>query len=215
MDRKNFIKQTSYAGVSVLLLNSCNLFGSKDIGLNNNGLAPIIIEPKIGEDIFSYIQRTNGAFNNTLYKQILGAANEFKEGDQSLQIAAADEASRINARDLLGNTKLGDLNKNIVYEDEILHLIQQSTVQNQTIDNWTFKEFKNFLLTETEEKIKGIMPSLSSDVIACLVKLLSNEELIILSKKIFNPLYFPEICSVFVLLFHSTIINARRSSNNS
>ena len=188
MNRKKFIKHTSYTGVAVLLLNSCNLFGKKEVNFTKNSLAPILEKPKLGEDIFGYIQRTNGPFNSTLYKQILGAANEFKEGDQSLQIAAADEASRINARDLLGNTKLGDLNKNIVYEDEILHLIQQSTVQNQTIDNWTFKEFKNFLLTETEEKIKGIMPSLSSDVVACLVKLMSNEELIVLSKKIFNPL---------------------------
>jgi len=188
MNRKNFIKQTSIAGVSVLMLNSCNLFGKKEVNLTKNNIAPILEKPVLGEDIFGYIQRTNGQFNNTLYKQILGAANEFKEGDQSLQIAAADEASRINARELLSNTTLGDLNKNIVYEDEILHLIQQSTVQNQSIDNWTFNELKNFLLTETEEKIKGIMPCLSSDVIACLVKLMSNEELILLSKKIFNPL---------------------------
>jgi len=43
-------------------------------------------------------------------------------------------------------------------------------------------------LSESEESIKEIMPSLSSDVIACLVKLMSNQELIQLSKKVFNPL---------------------------
>ncbi len=188
MNRKKFIQQTSYASASVLLLSSCNLFGKKEQSFSQSTIAPIIETPALGEDIFGYIQRTNGSFSNTLYKQILGAANEFKEGDESLKIAAANEASRLNARVLLGNTKLGDLNKNVVYSDELLILMQQATLQNQTIESWTFKELKNFLLTETEEKIKGIMPCLSSDVIACLVKLLSNEELVLLSKKIFNPL---------------------------
>jgi len=39
-----------------------------------------------------------------------------------------------------------------------------------------------------EGKIKEIMPSLSSDIIACLVKLLSNKELVEIGKKVFNPL---------------------------
>ena len=39
-----------------------------------------------------------------------------------------------------------------------------------------------------ENEIKLIMPGLSSDIIGLLVKLLSNDELIIIGQKVFNPL---------------------------
>jgi ethanolamine ammonia-lyase large subunit len=44
-----------------------------------------------------------------LYAQLLGAANEFKEGDLSVGVAAADDASRKHARTLLANTRVGDI----------------------------------------------------------------------------------------------------------
>ncbi len=46
------------------------------------------------EDLFGYLERTRGAFAEDLYKGLLGAANEFKEGDAAQGIHAADEASR-------------------------------------------------------------------------------------------------------------------------
>jgi ethanolamine ammonia-lyase large subunit len=52
----------------------------------------------------------------------------------------------------------------------------------------TFSELKQFLLASDEDAIKQIMPSLTSDVIAMVVKLLSNDELIRVSSKVFNPL---------------------------
>jgi ethanolamine ammonia-lyase large subunit len=48
--------------------------------------------------------------------------------------------------------------------------------------------FKQFLLTSDEGAIKEIMPGLSSDAISCVVKLMSNEELIEIGSKVFNPL---------------------------
>jgi len=173
-------------GTSVLLLNSCNLFSFKETHSPSDGL--IIQKPKKAEDIFNYINRTNGKFDLKLYGQILGTSNEYKEGDETLKLAAVNEKSREFARVLLGNTKIGDLDKNIVYEDELLVLIQQSTEKNELLEGWTINDLKSFTLSETEEKIKEIMPSLSSDVIACLVKLMTNQELIQLSQKVFNPL---------------------------
>ena len=41
-----------------------------------------------GEDVFGYIHRVRGCFDQRLYQQVLGAANAFKEGDASLGIAA-------------------------------------------------------------------------------------------------------------------------------
>src|SRR6185295_14413785 len=61
--------------------------------------------PQADEDIFSYLQRTSGGFNAARYKQILGAANPFKEGDQIIGVAAADDASRTTARQLLAATR--------------------------------------------------------------------------------------------------------------
>jgi ethanolamine ammonia-lyase large subunit len=186
VNRKDFIKQSAFAGTSVLLLNGCNLFSFKETHTPLDGL--VLKKPKKAEDIFDYIKRVKGTFETTLYRQILGTSNEHKEGDKTLKVAAVSEQSRAYARVLLGNTKIGDLDKNIVYTDDLLALIQQSTKENKVLEGWTMDRLKSFTLGETEERIKEIMPSLSSDVIACLVKLMSNEELILLSQKVFNPL---------------------------
>jgi ethanolamine ammonia-lyase large subunit len=188
MTREDFLKQVGIMGVSVLVLNGCNLFVSQEEVLDSDLVGTIIQKPKIKEDVFAYINRVNGKFDTTLYKQILGAANEFKEGDKTLNIAAVDDNSRSYAKELLANTKIASLNKNVVFKDELLVLIQQSIQVNPSIENWTLQELKEFILSQEEEKIKEIMPSLSSDTIACLVKLMTNEELIIVGKKIFNPL---------------------------
>ncbi|MEM6726387.1 MAG: ethanolamine ammonia-lyase subunit EutB, partial [Bacteroidota bacterium] len=188
MTRKEFIKHTGMAGAAVLLLNGCQLFTSKEELATGTLEGVQLKKPKPKEDIFTYIQRVKGEFDRTLYKQILGAANAFKEGDQTLNIAALDETTRASARLLLSNTKVKGLNEQIVYRDELLDLIHQSIVENDEVANWTFQELKDFMLTKPETEIKAIMPSLSSDVIACLVKLMSNEELITLSQKVFNPL---------------------------
>ena len=61
------------------------------------------------DDVFTYIERASGAFDGALYRQILGAANEFKEGDEIVGVAAFDERSRVNARQLIAQTKIRDL----------------------------------------------------------------------------------------------------------
>jgi ethanolamine ammonia-lyase large subunit len=188
MTRKEFIKLTGFAGASVLFMNRCEFFNSKKkiIPASIDGIVLQSID--VGEDIISYIFKKKGKFDLSLYRQILGAANEFKEGDFSIKISAADDKSRVYARELIANTKIISLNQYSVYKDEILELIQQTTKNDPLMDNWTLRELKNFVLSQPEEKIKEIMPSLTSDVIACLVKIMTNEELIKVSQKIFNPL---------------------------
>lgn len=188
MNRKEFIKTSTLGCSSILILNGCDLFspGKKEETITK--LAPVIELPQKGEDIFSYINRKNKVFDQTLFRQILGAANEYKEGDETLRVAAVDDNSRKHARMLLANTTIGNFNKHTVYNDEIEDLIRQTTLQNGEMAQWTFQELKQFCLNNEESTIKSITPGLSSDVIACLVKLLSNEELIQLSQKIFNPL---------------------------
>lgn len=186
ISRKKFLAQTGILSTSLLLVQGCDFFTTPRMEALSEGVTIEI--PVNGEDIFSYIKRIHGTTNSRIYRQIIGAANEFKEGDQTLGIAAQNKASRTHARTLLSQTKLGDLDKNILHKDGILDLIQKSTFKKETTQNWTMGELKEFVLTASEKDIKKIMPSLSSDVIGCLVKLMSNTELITIGQKVFNPL---------------------------
>lgn len=149
-----------------------------------------IPEVQTGEDVFGYIIRQKGSFDATLYRQILGAANAFKEGDQAIGVGAADESSRANARLLLGNTKLKDLDAQPLLSDEQYGLIQQSTdrAAQEQISGWTLARLRTFLTSASEDEIKQIMPGLTSDAISSVVKLMSNEELIRIGSTVFNPL---------------------------
>jgi ethanolamine ammonia-lyase large subunit len=146
------------------------------------------VEP--GEDVFAHVSRVKGKFDPSLYQQIIGAANDFKEGDQAIGVGAKDEASRKNARALLANTKIRDLQEHPLHVDDLQRLIWQTTDQNQyaKVQDWTMGRLKQFLLTGSEDEIKDIMNGLNSDVIGCVPKLMSNEELIIVGQKIFNVL---------------------------
>ncbi|WFU51292.1 ethanolamine ammonia-lyase [Sinorhizobium terangae] len=147
-----------------------------------------IDEVKQGEDVFAYISRIKGGFDQTAYQQVIGAANEFKEGDQAIGVGAENETTRRNARALLTNTKISDLYQRPLFEDELQKLIWQTTdqVQYEKVKDWTMGQLKEFLLTEPEENIKGVMNGLTSDTIGFVPKLMSNEELVSLSQKIFN-----------------------------
>jgi ethanolamine ammonia-lyase large subunit len=143
-----------------------------------------------GEDIFAYIERIKGGFDQTLYRQIVGAANERKEGDEAAGVAAADEASRKNARALLSNTRIADLRAHSLFEDGVYTLIEGAVDSSIAagIAAFTMGELKAFLLEKPEDEIKAIQGGLSSDIIGCVVKLLSNDELIAVGSKVFNPL---------------------------
>ncbi len=149
-----------------------------------------IADVRSDENVVQYVTRVRGSFDGKLYKQILGAANEFKEGDEIVGIAAADEASRSNARKLLTNTTVSDVDSHPPHVDELFRLLQQTTdsAKAEQVGRLTIGELKQFLLTRDEADIKAITPSLSSDVIGCVVKLMSNEELIAVGQKVFNPL---------------------------
>ena len=88
-----------------------------------------IPEVQQGEDLFAYITRQRGAFDQTLYRQIIGAANDYKEGDEAIGVAADrdDRTTRTNARALLANTKLGDLDGQPLLSDQQYRLIMDTT----------------------------------------------------------------------------------------
>ncbi|NRP21298.1 Ethanolamine ammonia-lyase heavy chain [Ensifer adhaerens] len=147
-----------------------------------------IVEVKPDEDVFAYISRMKGSFDQKTYQQVIGAANDFKEGDQTIGVGAEDDATRRYARSLLTRTTISNLHQHPLFEDDLQRLIWETTdkAQFEQIKEWTLGDLKEFLLKEPEESIKAIMNGLTSDAIGCVPKLMSNEELITVSQKIFN-----------------------------
>ncbi|HUT84681.1 MAG TPA: ethanolamine ammonia-lyase subunit EutB, partial [Thermodesulfobacteriota bacterium] len=90
-----------------------------------------IKDVKPGEDVFKYIQRVKGQFDQEMYKKVIGAANAFKEGDEILGVAADDEVSRENARKLLSNTKIKDLHEHPLLVDSVQKFIWETTDKAQ------------------------------------------------------------------------------------
>jgi len=190
MERRDFLNKLGMATVSYTLISS-KTFADSDHFRFEKIEVP---SPLLGEDLFQYIQRRKGSFDLTLYRQLLGAANEFKEGDEIAGIAAATDEDRLNARMLLAETTLEDIRKHAVFIDEQFEFIEKTTLSFQdsqkgtSIGKLRMSAFKDFLLSSDETKIKEILPYLTSDIIACVVKLMSNDELIQVSSKIFHPL---------------------------
>ncbi|MFV1978666.1 MAG: ethanolamine ammonia-lyase subunit EutB, partial [Myxococcota bacterium] len=142
------------------------------------------------EDVFSFIRRLHGAHDTKRYAQILGAANDFKDGDHIVGVAAIDGASRRNARTLLSKTRLADIDAHLLHPDGLFEFISSGRNERarMPLAEQTLAEFKQFLLASDEGAIKQIMPGLPSDLISCVVKLMPNDELIEIGRKIFNPL---------------------------
>ncbi len=186
MNRRSFVQQCSAGSVvaAASIADGVALLGAEPYE------AQPIESPNSGEDIFAYIERVTGDFDETLYAQILGAANEYKEGDEIIGVSAVDQASRDNARRLLGATRMADIDRRPVFTDKLLELIQQDPADesSSSIAGETIAELKSFLLSSDQAMIKRAMPGLSSDVIACVVKLMDNDELIQVGRKVFNPL---------------------------
>lgn len=145
---------------------------------------------KPGEDLFAYVTRIQGDFDQGLYQKVIGAANPYKEGDEAIGVAAKDDKTRVNARMLLANTSIADIHAHPLFEDDLQKLIWETTDKQayEKVKDWSLGELKNYLLTKSESEIKAIMSGLNSDVIACVTKLMSNSELVAVGSKIFNPL---------------------------
>ena len=79
MSRRRFLAMLGAAGVTLATYKAV---------ANAASSAGVIAvkETKPGEDVFAYITRAKGSFDQTLYQQVIGAANDFKEGDQAIGV---------------------------------------------------------------------------------------------------------------------------------
>ena len=143
-----------------------------------------------GENLVDWIHRVRGEWDEELYKKMLGAANDFKEGDEIVGVSAATEALRIQSRELLANTTLAQIDELSPERDELFHFIGDAVdaaIQTR-IGAMTLGDLKRFLLERSEAEIHAIRQGLSSDVIAYVVRLMTNDELVRVGSKVFNPL---------------------------
>ena len=154
------------------------------------GSPPSLTTPQPGEDLFRYIERAAGHFDVDLYRRILGCANEWKEGDAAQGVAAPDDDSRRHARTLLARTSIADLDAHPIFEDEVSRYITTAVDAEALarLERMTLGQWKDFLLASEESEIAPLLPGLPSDVAALTVKLMTNDELVAVGAKIFNPL---------------------------
>jgi len=185
MKRRLFIQDIGLIGLS-FLFNPNKLAASLSTPFILSRIK--LTKPNTGEDVFTYIKRIKGNFDLVFYRQILGAANRFKEGDEIAGLAAENDQTRNIAIQLIGNTKLIDVMNHPVFQDQLYELIIATTAKDNQVSSWTFAALKDFLLNSSNEEIEKILPFLTSDCIATVVKLMDNESLIQVSSKVFNPL---------------------------
>lgn len=186
ISRRSFLQSVS-AG-SVIAVASAT-YPTRCFGSEPGQTAGPIGPPMPDEDIFRFIRRVRGGHDAALLAQILGAANEFKEGDVAIGVAAVDDASRKHARTLLAQTTLADIDAHPLHPDPVFRVVNQARADVDRFSGpTTVGQLKQWVLESQHSAIQRVMPALSSDVIACVVKLMSNEELVQLGGKVFNPL---------------------------
>jgi ethanolamine ammonia-lyase large subunit len=141
-----------------------------------------------GDDLFAYLARTGGG--DPRLRQLLGAANDYKEGDAALGLAAADMSSRTAARRLLARAEVGRLATAPLLRDDLHDALQAALDPDVAgfIASWSLGQLKAFVLTADEAEVRAILPGLASDVIACLVKIMTDAELVALGARLFHPL---------------------------
>lgn len=124
-------------------------------------------------------------------KEVLAKANEEKSGDKLAGVSATSAEERVAAKVVLSNFLLSDLRNNPVvpYEqDEVTRIIQDDINEKiyGEIKNWTVSDLREWILDDntTSVDIRRISRGLTSEMIAAVVKLMSNMDLICGAKKI-------------------------------
>ena len=142
------------------------------------------------ESALEELMSGRNGWDDHVCRRTLGAANEPKEGDQIVGVAAADSSERQKAREILLQTRLSTIDQHPPYADELLTFIGTAINRDQQdrISHWTFAELKAALLSCPPAELHQLKQGLSSDVIAVVVRLMTNAELTRLGARLFNPL---------------------------
>lgn len=122
--------------------------------------------------------------------QIFVLANEFKEGDLNVG-GTRDDRIRREARDALAALSLGDIGRAEFVDDQVTEALHRSLDPELAgnVAQLTIAELKGILLSsQSASWIERHRNAVSSEAVAAVVKIMTNEELGSLSRKLFNPL---------------------------
>ncbi|HYM01205.1 MAG TPA: ethanolamine ammonia-lyase subunit EutB, partial [Blastocatellia bacterium] len=117
-------------------------------------------------------------------------ANEFKEGDL-LVGGTADDSLRKDARAFVSSLTLDQISRSDFVEDDVTESLRRSLDRSlaSEIQNLTVADFKTILLSDAgPDWIKKYNDGLSSETIAAVAKVMTNDELSSVARSIFNPL---------------------------
>src|SRR5262249_26461954 len=122
--------------------------------------------------------------------QIFVLANEFKEGDLNVG-GTRDDHIRRQARAALAALSLGDIARADFVDDQVTEALHRSLDPQLAgkVAHLTIAELKQILLSpQGVSWIEHHRDGVSSEAAAAVVKIMTNEELGMLSSKLFNPL---------------------------
>ncbi len=123
-------------------------------------------------------------------RQIFVLANEFKEGDLNVG-GTRDDYMRREARDAVAALALGEIARADFVEDQVTEALHRSLDPELAgkVAHLTVAEFKQILLSPPGASwIEQHRDGVSSEAAAAVVKIMTNEQLGTLSRKLFNPL---------------------------
>lgn len=124
-------------------------------------------------------------------KEVLAKANEPRSGDVLAGVAARSAQERVAAKQVLAEMTLADLRENpvIPFEEDCVTRVIQTGV-NETayarIRNWSVSELREWVLSDevTLEDLEFVRKGLTSEMVAAVVKICSNGDLMYGGKKI-------------------------------
>ena len=123
-------------------------------------------------------------------KEVLAKANSPKSGDVLAGIAAESPVERVAARAVLANLTLAELRESPVvpYEDDELTRCTEDELDRdafRAIGHLCVGEFREWLLdtNTTGERIRSVSPGLTPEMVAAVVKLMSNLDLMVVGAK--------------------------------
>ncbi|MCK6503695.1 ethanolamine ammonia-lyase subunit EutB [Myxococcota bacterium] len=123
-------------------------------------------------------------------KEVLAKANPPKSGDDLAGISARDPVERVAARAVLSGLTLAELRQHPVIpyeEDELTRLVEDAldAAAFQAVRHLTVGELREWLLlpTTTGPIIRAVSPGLTPEMVAGVVKLMSNMDLMVVGAK--------------------------------
>ena len=133
--------------------------------------------------------------NDQELRRTFALANAFKEGDLRVG-GTADDQLRAEARRILLATTLGEVRRCTFVSDSMTSTLQQSRDGrfDRELDPLSFAQFKAVLLDPGAPAwIAQRSRAFPSEAIAAVVKVMTNEELSTVARRLFNPLDGPGV----------------------